>query len=245
MRNIKITIEYDGTNYSGWQRQENALTIQEVLETALEMATGEMVRVIGSGRTDARVHARGQVANFFTTSDIPAERFMHAINLKLPEDILVVKSEEVSLDFHARFDAKGKRYRYVIYNDKLASPLNRNYSYHVKKPLNIDEMRKATKYFIGEKDFRSFMVAKTIVHTAVREIYSMEIRKNDPFIDIVIEGKSFLRNMVRIIAGTLVWVGTGRIKSEEVEKIIEGRDRTLAGPTAPPQGLYLEKVYYD
>lgn len=245
MRNIKITIEYDGTNYSGWQRQENALTIQEVLETALEMATGEMVRVIGSGRTDARVHARGQVANFFTTSDIPAERFMHAINLKLPEDILVVKSEEVCLDFHARFDAKGKRYRYVIYNDKLASPLNRNYSFHVKKPLNIDEMRKATKYFIGEKDFRSFMVAKTIVHTAVREIYSMEIRKNDPFIDIVIEGKSFLRNMVRIIAGTLVWVGTGRIKSEEVEKIIEGRDRTLAGPTAPPQGLYLEKVYYD
>ena len=176
MRNIKITIEYDGTNYSGWQRQENALTIQEVLETALEMATGEMVRVIGSGRTDARVHARGQVANFFTTSDIPAERFMHAINLKLPEDILVVKSEEVSLDFHARFDAKGKRYRYVIYNDKLASPLNRNYSYHVKKPLNIDEMRKATKYFIGEKDFRSFMVAKTIVIT-VKEIYSMEIRK--------------------------------------------------------------------
>ena len=147
MRNIKITIEYDGTNYSGWQRQENALTIQEVLETALEMATGEMVRVIGSGRTDARVHARGQVANFFTTSDIPAERFMHAINLKLPEDILVVKSEEVSLDFHARFDAKGKRYRYVIYNDKLASPLNRNYSYHVKKPLNIDEIEKGNQVF--------------------------------------------------------------------------------------------------
>lgn len=245
MRNIKLTIEYDGTNYSGWQSQEDVTGVQEVIEKAIAKATGEEIRIVGSGRTDAKVHAKGQVANFFTNSTIPGDKFIHSLNMNLPDDVKILKSEEVNIDFHSRFSAKKKRYRYIIYNRKIESPLYRNFSYHVGRTLNIEEMRKATNYFIGEKDFRSFMVSKAIVHTAVREIYSMDIIRNGDFIEIVVEGKSFLRNMIRIIVGTLVFVGVGRIKSEDVKKIIEGKKRTLAGPTAPAQGLFLEKVYYD
>ncbi|NLY45206.1 MAG: tRNA pseudouridine(38-40) synthase TruA [Tissierella sp.] len=245
MRNIKLVIEYDGTAYSGWQSQDNSVGIQEIIEKAIRKTTGEKVKLIGSGRTDAKVHAKGQVANFFTNSNIPGDRFVYALNIKLPYDIQIIESEEVDLDFHSRFSAKRKRYRYVIYNGKILRPLYRNFSYHVGRTLDIEEMKKTMDYFIGEKDFESFMGRKSIVHTTVREIYDMEIIQNDEFIEIVFEGKSFLKNMIRIIVGTLVFVGIGRIKSEDVEKIIKARKRSLAGPTAPPQGLFLEKVYYD
>ena len=245
MRNIRIVIEYDGSSYSGWQSQDNSVGIQEIIEEAIRKTTGEKVKLIGSGRTDAKVHAKGQVANFFTKSNIPGDRFLYALNIKLPYDIQIMESEEVDLDFHSRFNAKRKRYRYVIYNGKILRPLYRNYSYHVGRTLDIEEMQKAVDYFIGEKDFKSFMGRKSIVHTSVREIYHIEIIKNGEFIEIVFEGKSFLKNMIRIIVGTLVFVGMGRIKSKDVEKIIAGRKRSLAGPTAPPQGLFLEKVYYD
>lgn len=245
MRNIKLIIEYEGTAYSGWQSQDNVIGIQKVIESAIEKTTGEKAKLIASGRTDAGVHAKGQVANFFTNSTIPGEKFIYPLNINLPLDVRVIKSEEVDLNFHSRFSATKKRYRYVIYNGKAPSPLYRNFSYHVNRNLNIEEMQKCIKYIVGEKDFRSFMGPKSVVHTTVRELYSMEIIKNGNFIEIVFEGKSFLRNMIRIIVGTLIHVGTGRIKSIDVEKIIEGRKRSLAGPTAPPQGLFLEKVYYD
>lgn len=245
MRNIKLIIEYDGTSYSGWQSQENAVGIQEVLENAIEKTTGERVKLVASGRTDAKVHATGQVANFYTNSTIPGKKFKYALNINLPDDIKIIESEEVDLSFHSRFSASKKRYRYIIYNGKMPRPLYRNFSYHVDMPLNIEEMRNSLKYFIGEKDFKSFMGPRSVVHTTIREIYSMDIIENGELIEIVIEGKSFLRNMVRIIIGTLVFVGIGKIKSKDVEKIIEGRKRSLAGPTAPPQGLFLEKVYYE
>lgn len=244
MRNIKLVIEYDGTAYSGWQSQDNGVGIQEIIEKAIKKTTGEKVKLIGSGRTDARVHAKGQVANFFTNSNIPGDRFIYALNINLPYDIQIVESEEVDMEFHSRFSAKKKRYRYVIYNGKILRPLYRNFSYHVGRTLDIEEMQKSVDCFIGEKDFKSFMGRKSIVHTTIREIYNVEIIKNGEFIEIVFEGKSFLKNMIRIIVGTLVFVGIGRIKSHDVENIIESRKRSLAGPTAPPQGLFLEKVYY-
>ncbi len=245
MRNIKLTIEYEGTNYSGWQSQKNVVGIQEVIERAIEKTTGEKVKLIAAGRTDARVHARGQVANFHTNSKIPAQRFKESLNINLPDDIKVIQSEEVDIAFHSRFNASKKRYRYIIYNGETPRPLYRNFSYHVHRTLNIHEMRKATKYLIGEKDFRSFMGRTALVHTTVKELYSIDIIEKGEFIEIVLVGKSFLKNMVRIIVGTLVYVGIDRIKSKDVEKIIEGRKRSLAGPTAPAQGLFLEKVYYE
>ncbi len=245
MRNIKLVIEYEGTGYSGWQSQNNALGIQEVIEKAIKKTTGEKVKLVASGRTDAKVHAKGQVANFFSKSSIPGNKIKIALNINLPDDVKIIESEEVDLDFHSRFSAKKKRYRYIIYNGKMPRPLYRNFSYHVSRSLNIDEMRKATKYFIGEQDFGSFLGRGAIVHTTVREIFSMDIIENGEFVEIVVEGKSFLKNMIRIIVGTLIFVGIGRIKSKDVEKIIEGRKRILAGPTAPPHGLFLEKVYYD
>lgn len=245
MRNIKLTLEYDGTAYSGWQSQDNVIGIQEVVESAIEKTTHEKVKLLASGRTDAKVHAKGQVVNFLTKSTIPGDRFIHPLNMNLPEDVQVLKSEEVDLKFHARFSAKKKRYKYVIYNGDVASPLYRNFSYHVDRTLNIEEMQKCIKYLIGERDFRSFMGPRSVVHTTVREIYHIEIIKNGDFIEIIFVGKSFLRNMIRIIVGTLVHVGIGRIKNEDVEKIIEAKDRSLAGPTAPAQGLFLEEVFYE
>lgn len=245
MRNIKLLIEYEGTNYSGWQTQKNAIGIQEVIENSIERVTGERVKLIGSGRTDGRVHAQGQVANFLTNSTIPGDSFKFPLNMALPRDIKVLDSEEMPRDFHSRFDVKGKRYRYVIYNGRMPRPIYRNFSYHVIKNLNIEEMKKALPYFIGTHDFESFMASKSEVDTTIRTIYSMDIIEKDEFIEIIVEGKSFLRHMVRIIVGTLVYIGTGKFKKEDVEKIIEGKKRQLAGPTAPAQGLFLEKVYYD
>ncbi len=245
MRNIKLIIEYEGTAYSGWQSQNDVIGIQEVIETAIKKTTGEKVKLIGSGRTDAGVHAKGQVANFYTKSSIPGSRMKIPLNINLPDDIKIIESEEVDLDFHSRFSARKKRYRYIIYNGKIPRPLYRNFSYHVTRDLDIDEMRKASKYFVGEKDFKSFMGRGAVVHTTVKKLYSIDIIEKDEFIEIVVEGKSFLKNMIRIIVGTLVFVGIGRIKSKDVEKIIEGRNRSLAGPTAPAHGLFLEKVYYD
>lgn len=244
MKNVKLTIEYDGTNYHGWQYQDNVNSIQEEVEAALKTVTGEYINVIGSGRTDARVHAKGQVANFYTHSLLPTERFKYALNMQLPRDITIVNSEEVGLDFHSRFSAKIKKYKYIIYNSEMPSAINRNYSYHIINMLNIDEMKKASDYLIGTHDFKSFMSRGTIVKDTIRTIYSIDIIKNDAFIEITIEGSSFLRNMIRIIVGTLILIGNGKLQKEAVPSIIKGKKRCLSGPTAPPQGLYLEKVYY-
>lgn len=244
MKNIKLTIEYEGTNYSGWQIQENAITIQEKIEEALEKLIGDKVKLIGSGRTDGRVHALGQVANFLTNSNIPGDRYKYALKQLLPEDITIIDSEEVDINFHARFDAIKKRYKYLIYNGEMPRALYRNFSYHVPYDIDIKKMIEASKYFYGTHDFAAFMATNSDVNTTVRTIYNISIVKKEDLIEITIEGNSFLRNMVRIIVGTLLFVGLGKIEVADIPQIIKEGKREKAGPTAPPQGLYLEKVFY-
>lgn len=245
MRNIKLTIEYDGKCYSGFQSQNNALGIQEVIERAISSVTCERVKLISSGRTDKGVHALAQVANFHTSSNIPVENFVKAINRKLPDDIKIKEAEEVDPNFHARFSAKKKRYRYVIYNGKLERPLYRNYSYHIIKKIDVEKIRDCLPYFLGTHDFKTFMGPKTKFKDTIRTIYSIDIEENGEFIEFIIVGNNFLRHMVRIMVGTFIFVGIGKIKVEEVPEIIQGKKRKLAGITARPEGLFLEKVYYD
>lgn len=244
MRNVKLTIEYDGTNYCGWQKQNNEKTIQEEIEKAIYKAVGEVVEVIGSSRTDAGVHARGMVANFKTNATIPFDKFKYAINDKLPDDIAIIESEEVSEDFHARYDSKGKTYCYSIINRQQKPAIGRNYVYHFKWDLDIEKMREACKYFIGKHDFKAFRSLGSSVKTTERTIEELYIESEGEKINIFITADGFLYNMVRIIVGTLLKVGRGKIPVEDIEKIILLGDRKKAGPCVPAQGLILEKVYY-
>jgi tRNA pseudouridine38-40 synthase len=244
MKNIKLIIEYDGTNYHGWQDQRNAIAIQAVIEKAIRELTGEDCRLTGSGRTDAGVHALGQVANFFTMSDIPPEKFAYALNSILPEDIIIKRSEEVSIDFHARYSARGKRYWYIIYNSEQPSALMRNRACHIRQPLSLEAMKAASSYFKGTHDFAAFMSTGSSVKTTERTIYDCIIEQNGEIIKLDISGNGFLYNMVRIIAGTLAEIGMGRIPPDRVSEIIIKGDRKLAGKTAPSHGLYLVEVFY-
>lgn len=245
MRNIKLTIEYDGTNYHGWQVQKNALTVQECVEKALAKLLGTETGVVGCSRTDVGVHAYGQVAHFFTNSTIPGEKFSYAINNLLPDDIVIQKSEEVPGDFHARYSSKGKKYRYLICNSAHQSAIMRNRACHVRPELDFEQMRKAAEHFVGEHDFAAFQATGGQVRSTVREIYSMNVSgKEDNLIEIEVTGTGFLYNMVRIIAGTLIYVGMGKLKEKEIPDIIKSLDRTKAGKTAPAQGLYLMEIYY-
>lgn len=244
MSNIKLTIQYDGTNYSGWQKQKNAQTIQEQIEKAINKVTGENVNLIGSGRTDTGVHAKGQVANFITNSSIPGDRFKYALNTKLPDDISIVESMEVPDEFHSRFDALGKEYKYIIYNKKIRNPLYRNFTYHVNYNLDLATMENALDYFLGTHDFSAFMPIKNDVHSAIKTIYDISLYKKNDFIFFSIKGNAFLHNMIRIIVGTLIDVGNKKIQAKSIPFIIKSRDRKIAGHTASAQGLYLEEVYY-
>ena len=244
MRNVKLTIEYDGTNYCGWQKQNNEKTIQEEIEKAIYKAVGEVVEVIGSSRTDAGVHARKMVANFKTNATIPFDKFKYAINDKLPDDIAIIESEEVSEDFHARYDSKGKTYCYSIINRQQKPAIGRNYVYHFKWDLDIEKMREACKHFIGKHDFKAFRSLGSSVKTTERTIEELYIESEGEKINIFITADGFLYNMVRIIVGTLLKVGRGKIPVEDIEKIILLGDRKKAGPCVPAQGLILEKVYY-
>lgn len=244
MGNIKLIIEYDGTGYHGWQSQANAVTVQDVIEKAIKNLIGEECSLIGSGRTDTGVHALGQVANFFTKSNIPPEKFSYALNNILPKDIVIRSSEEVPEDFHARYDAKGKKYRYIIYNSKQRSALLRNRAYFVSHPLDINLIEEAADHFIGTHDFAAFRASDSSVKSSVRTISDIWVKREDENIILEVAGNGFLYNMVRIIAGTMVEVGMGRIPANTIPCIIESRDRRKAGRTAPPQGLYLMEVYY-
>ncbi|KXG75691.1 tRNA pseudouridine synthase A [Fervidicola ferrireducens] len=242
--NVKILLEYDGSNYHGWQRQKNALTIQEVVEEAVYKVTGEKVKVIGAGRTDAGVHARGQVANFHTNCRIPVERLPYAINSHLPEDIVVKGAEEVPDDFHARYSAKAKVYTYTIYNAPFPSPLMRKYSYFYPHILDVEAMQEAAKAFVGVHDFTAFRASGSPVKSSIRNVMRLEVKKNKDVITIEVEADGFLYNMVRIIAGTLLEVGSGKRTPEEIPSVISSRDRERAGITLPAHGLCLEKVVY-
>ncbi len=239
-----LTIEYDGTIYNGWQSQMNGIAVQDIIEKAIFQLTGEKVKLTGSGRTDSGVHAYGQVANFFSTSSIPAEKFSFALNTMLPNDIVIKKSQAVDPEFHARFSAKGKKYRYLIYNSTHHSALLRNRTFHVFYNLNIAAMKEASTYFIGTHNFEGFMAKGSQVKNTIRTIWETSLIKRDEIIQIEITGDGFLYNMVRIIVGTLIDVGIGRIEAQDISHIIKSCDRKLAGRTAPPQGLYLVEVYY-
>lgn len=245
MRNIKLTIEFDGTRYKGWQKQKDVATVQGAIEKAIKKITKEEeIELHGSSRTDAGVHAKAMAASFLTNSRVPAERFREAINTKLPDDIAIIKSEEIDENFHARFSSKGKMYSYTIVNREEKVALMRNYSYAVKDKLDLQKMKEACKYIIGEHDFNAFKSAGSTVKTSVRTVHNIEIIKKDDIIKIYVSGDGFLYNMVRIIVGTLLEVGKNKIKPEEVKSIIESKDRRNAGPCVPPNGLVLEKVFY-
>lgn len=243
MRNIKITIQYNGANYCGWQKQPNSLGIQGTIEKAIYEITKEEVKITGSGRTDAGVHAFGQVANFKLMSSIPTSKIPNALNAKLPKDIAVIACEEVPEEFHSRYSAKGKRYRYLIYNSAYRSPIYKDISYQVKYELDFEKMCTEAKSLIGTHDFKGFMSSGSSVSDTVRTIYDIELTKEDDLIVMEVEGNGFLYNMVRIIAGTLVDIGRNRI-TESLEDVINSKSRSRCGHTAPAHGLFLKKVDY-
>jgi len=244
MRYLKAIVEYDGTNYHGFQRQNNALAVQEVLEESLLKLTKTQIKVIGASRTDSGVHAEGQVVNFETKSPIPIERFSYAWNNSLPDDIVIKEVSKTDAEFHARHSAKGKIYEYHILNQETPSAFERNYSYHIKKELDFTAMQKAAEYLVGEHDFTSFRASGCSAKTPVRKIESFTVKQLGNKIILSVEGTAFLYNMVRIMAGTLIEVGLGKLDIKEVPKILKLKDRTQAGSTAPGCGLRLIRVKY-
>ncbi len=244
MRNIKLTIEYDGKDFNGWQKQPDKLNIQGEIEKAIFLVTKEEVELFGSGRTDAGVHAVGQVANFKTNSKIPTEKLTYAINSKLKKSIRIKEAKQVSMNFHSRYNCKEKTYRYIINNSEQGTAINRNLEYHISNPLNIEAMKKAVSYFKGEHDFKAFKASGTSSKSSIRTIYKAKLKKEKERIIIELTGNGFLYNMVRIISGTLVDVGLGKIDPDKIPEIIESKDRKKAGKTLPPYGLYLLRVKY-
>lgn len=246
MRNIKLTIEYDGKDFNGWQKQPNKLNIQGEIERAIqEITKEEKIELNASGRTDAGVHALGQVANFKTNSKMPVEKFPIAINTKIKKSIVIKNAEEVPERFHSRYNCKQKTYRYIINNSEYGSAIYRNQEYHIPIKLDVEEMKKAVKFFEGEHDFKGFKASGTSNKNSVRKVFKTKVELHDDSrIYIELTGSGFLYNMVRIISGTLVDVGLGKIKAEDIPEIILSGDRQMAGKTLPPQGLYLLKVEY-
>lgn len=245
MRNIKLILQYDGSKYSGWQKQGNTeKTIQGRLQSVLSKMTDEEIEIIGSGRTDAGVHAKGQVANFKTETKMSNKDIKNYLYKYLPEDIVVYSVRDEEERFHARYNAVSKTYTYKIWNNKYHDVFLRKYTTHIPDKLNIKEMIEASKYLVGEYDFTSFTTLKSKKKSKVREIYSIDIIKNDDLIEISISANGFLYNMVRIIVGTLIEVGLKNMKPGEVRNILNKKDRQQSGPTALPNGLSLDKVNY-
>lgn len=244
MKRVKLTVAYDGTNYCGWQVQPNGITVQEVLNQCLSEFTGENIETIGASRTDAGVHALGNVAVFDTEMRMPGDKFSFALNQRLPEDIRIQKSEEVDADFHPRYVKSQKTYEYRILNCRFPIPTERFYSHFTYIPLDVDKMKEAASYLIGEHDFKSFCGTGAQVKTTVRTVKEIQIEKSGDRITIRITGEGFLYNMVRIIAGTLMDIGGGLYPPEKMKEILEAKDRKKAGPTAPARGLTLMKIQY-
>ena len=245
-KNIKIVLEYDGSRYDGWQKQGNTdNTIQGKLEAILERMYGQYVEIHGSGRTDAGVHAFGQVANFHASESFSLEEMKSTLNEYLSKDIRVLKVETVDERFHARLTARAKTYEYRIDNGEVADVFQRKYVMREENPLDLEVMREAAGYLIGTHDFKSFCANKKMKKSTVRTIYSIVIEKKDGMVSIRYNGNGFLYNMVRILSGTLIEVGRGIRKPEEIQAIINAQDRGAAGFTAPAQGLYLVEVEYE
>ena len=267
-RNIKLTIEYDGSKYCGWQMQPKRTSIQKVLETELKKIVNEPVKLVAAGRTDSGVHALGQVANFKTTSSIPLKNLIAAVNSVLPQDIVVKNTEEVPESFNSRRNAKSRIYQYRILNRKIPSAFHNQYSYFYPYPLNLTRMRNAAKYFIGTHDFTAFNASPVrkieltatkkilnytdfsngaspnLVKTSIRTVAKLSIRRKNDCVLITIQANGFLHNMVRIIIGTLIDVSRGKLEPEDVQNILNSNQRNKAGMTVPPQGLFLIKVIF-
>lgn len=245
MTNYRMDLAYDGTRYSGWQRLgDDEDTLQGRIETVLSRIVEEPVEISGSGRTDAGVHARGQVASFRTQGNMPPDKLMARLNHYLPGDISVLKVSIADERFHARYNAVRKNYRYRIWNAPIQSPLERRYRHHVPEPLDLKAMQKAARLLLGTHDFSAFTTMKSKKKSAVRTIEEISLSLNGPQVDITFIADGFLHHMVRIITGTLLEVGAGRMEPEQVGNVLAGKDRSKAGPLAPPQGLILWAVDY-
>lgn len=247
-RRVRLRLAYDGTAYAGWQRQKNAVTVQQKLEEAFEALFHEKITADASGRTDAGVHAWGQVAAVTLEHPIPVERLALALNSRLPEDIRVLEAQEAPADFHPQFQAKQKTYRYTFYTGPFLLPQYRLYMAHIPEELDLERMRRAASALVGEHDFAALSSAQRTSKTSVRTIYEVKIFRDDgdeKVVHIEVTGNGFLYNMVRIIAGTLADIGRGRMEIETLRQAMENKDRTLAGVTAPPQGLALMRVEYE
>lgn len=241
---VKLVVAYEGTNYCGWQIQPNGITIEQVLNETLSSLLGEEITVTGASRTDAGVHSLGNVAVFETHTKMPAEKISFALNQRLPEDIVVQESCQMPEDFHPRFSKSRKTYEYRILNCRFRQPLERRTSYFYHYPLDVSAMQKAAAYLVGEHDFTSFASVHAQTNTYVRMIYALDVAREGDMIRIRVQGNGFLYNMVRIIAGTLIQVGAGIKKPEDMESILAGKDRELAGPTAPAHGLTMIGLEY-
>lgn len=241
---VKLVVAYEGTNYCGWQIQPNGITIEQVLNETLSSLLGEEITVMGASRTDAGVHSLGNVAVFETHTKMPAEKISFALNQRLPEDIVVQESCQVPEDFRPRFSKSRKTYEYRILNCRFRQPLERRTSYFYHYPLDVRAMQKAAAYLVGEHDFTSFASVHAQTNTYVRMIYALDVVREGDMIRIRVQGNGFLYNMVRIIAGTLIQVGAGIKKPEDMESILAGKDRELAGPTAPAHGLTMIGLEY-
>jgi tRNA pseudouridine38-40 synthase len=245
MRKILLTISYDGTNYFGWQKQRDRNTVEAEVEKVCIEAFGTDCELVGTSRTDRGVHALGQRATIKCNTTVPVKRITYLMNSKLPEDIVVVAASEVPLDFHPRYSTSQKIYEYKIVNADYMIPQLRNFAEFIYKPLNIEKMQKAAQYFIGEHDFKAFCASDISVKTTTRTITDITITKMDSIIDMKFCGNGFLYNMVRILAGTLVYVGLGKIEPEDIPSIIKSLDRRKAGKTLSPQGLTLVAIEYQ
>ena len=242
MNNFKLTLSFDGTNYHGWQIQPNAETVQELMQNAVSKITGENVKVVGCSRTDAGVHARMYVCSFHSDTNIPCDKIPNALNSSLPSDIRVSKCEIADDEFNARFSTVSKTYLYRINISKTADVFNLRYSWHCTYELDVEKMQKEARKIIGKHDFTSFMAAGSDIVNAERTVTDLKLVCDGDFINMYITADGYLYNMVRIIAGTLVYAGCGKI--DDVAKVIEAKDRTKAGKTAPPQGLFLYDINY-
>ena len=244
MNNLLITISYDGSSYHGWQVQKNAVTVQEVVQRAVERVFCESVDIKGCSRTDSGVHANKYCFSFKTSKDIDNEKVVLALNTYLPKNIAALSCERVGMDFHARYNVKSKQYIYKLYNCKIRSPFYEKYAFHYRYPIDADYLNREAQAFVGTYDYSAFCSAHSGVEDTVRTVNAFSVERDGDFVYFKVEADGFLYNMVRIMVGTLLFVSEGKIKSGELSEIIESKNRKRAGKTAPAQGLYLNEIYY-